>query len=307
MYTLKNLFMAVLVFTVLAVPALMAEEGESTKDRSALWEQFREMMKTDAENSSNPDVQNQFLDVVTALGYYDLAAEQYERMLVETPGDPALLHALGEAWMKTGPFGVDKAQDAFEKALQGDANRIDTLVALALLHHQEGLYEQAGKYYTEVLNRDPLHVRARLGKAVLLVRSGDIAAASALLDEVGAEGQCFDMETRIMLRKALFVFERRGGWIEDTASEHAAYARLLYRSGRITDAVLAARRAVESNPADFETWNFLAAMQLQVGNFENAEQAYSRSLDANPDQPEIAKQRRQLINELTLHSKDKSP
>ena len=302
MRVLNILFIAVLAALVSVVPALMADEGEPPENHRAVWEQYRELMKAGAEHSSDPELQKQFLEVVTALGYYDLAAEQYEKMLAATPGDPELLQALGEAWMKTGPYGVDKALDAFEKSLQCDGTRVDTLSSLAHLYHKKGLHEQAEKYYAEVLNHEPLHVRARLGKAVLLVRSGDISAASSLLDEVGAQAQPFDVETRTMLRKSLFVFERRGGWIGDTASNHAAYARLLYRAGRITDAVLAARRAVEIEPTDFETWNFIAAMQLQAGSLENAEKAYARSLEAKPDQPEITKQRRQLINELTLHS-----
>jgi cytochrome c-type biogenesis protein CcmH/NrfG len=110
-----------------------------------------------------------------------------------------------------------------------------------------------------------------------------------------------------MLRKALLTFERTGGWFEDTAANHAAYAKLLYRAGRITDAVLAARRSVILNEGDYETWNFIAAMQLQVGNLEHAEQAYGHSLTARPDQPEIEKQRRQIIDELTRRNMNQKP
>lgn len=293
--------------TMIAALAVSAEDAAAPENRSVMLEHYRELVKSGAENTSNTDLQQQYLETVLALGYYDLAAEQYEKMLEESPDDTALRLALGESWMQTGPAGLDKALETFQKALAINNSNADILFAQAHLYHKQGLYEQAEKYYGEILADDPLHVRARLGKAVLFVRSGEIASASAMLDEIGAAAQPYDVETRTMLRKALFVFERRGGWIEDTPTNHAAYAKLLYRAGRITDAVLAARRAVESDPNDFETWNFIAAMQLQIGNLKNAEQAYGSSLDANPDQPEIAKQRRQLINELSVRSQDKTP
>jgi len=192
-------------------------------------------------------------------------------------------------------------------ALALDADDNEARVLLARLLHREGLYEQAKQRYDEALAREPEHVRAGLGKAALMARAGDINTASALFDAIGAAAQMYDVETRIMLRKALFTYERRGGWFEDNAPNHAAYARLLYRAGRITDAILAARRAVAHDAGDYSTWNFIAAMSMQIGNLENAEQAFGKSLAANADQPDVSSARRQLINELTMRRQEKTP
>jgi len=283
------------------------DQEVSPESRGALLEQYRELEKADAANSSNPELQHQYLDTVRALGYSDLAAQYYEKQLTNNPDDPATLRALGEAWMKAGPYGYEKSYEALKKALSLEPENVNTLASLAELCHKTGLYAEAEEYYEQTLQLDPQNVPARLGKAVFQVRTGNIADASRIFDEVGGDAQSYDVTTRLMLRKALFVFERNGGWFSDTSENHAAYGRLLYRAGRIADAVLAARRAVTINAGDYATWNFFAAMQLQVGNLEFAEQAYGHSLDANPDQPDIAKQRRQIINELTLRQQKTAP
>ena len=284
-----------------------ADQEISPENRGVLLEQYQQLEKEDAANSSNPDLQRQYLDTVIALGYYDLAAHYYEKKLADTPEDKTLLRELGDAWMKVGPYGYEKSFEALKRALSLEPENISTLASLAELCHKTGLYNEAEGYYDQTLQLDPNNVPARLGKAVFQVRSGDIAGASRIFDEVGVEAQPYDVTTRLMLRKALFVFEHNGGWFDDTAKNHADYARLLYRAGRISDAVLAARRAVTINADDYATWNFIAAMQLQIGNLEFAEKAYGQSLDANPDQPDIAKQRRQLINEITSRQQKTSP
>ncbi len=281
-----------------------ALEAGVAEDRGVLLERKRTLEQQGALDGTDAEKQQEYIDTLDALGYYDLVAEQYELKLRERPDDLSLLRAAGEAWMKVGPYGREKAFDAFTEVLAQDDNDKEARVLLAYLLHREGLYDQARDHYETVLDAAPEHVRARLGKAVLLVRDGQIQEASALFDAVGAAGQQYDVETRIMLRKALFVFERRGGWFQDTAPNHAAYSRLLYRGGRITDAVPAAQRAVTLAPDDYATWNFMAAMQLQIGNLQRAEEAYGRSLEANPDQPDIEATRRQLIMELSVREQN---
>lgn len=307
---MRSLIMTSFLCTMICLvtaSAQMADNASAPEDRTALMAKYKELVQNGAAESANPEVQKQYLDTVLALEYYDLAANVYEEQLKNTPDDPALLRALGEAWMKSGPYGTQKAFEALQKSASIAPDSTDTLILLANLYHREGLYEQAAQYYEKITAIDVAHVQARLGKAVLAVRSGNIAAASEIMNQIGVAAQPYDIQTRIMLRKALLTFERTGGWFEDTAANHAAYAKLLYRAGRITDAVLAAKRSVTLNEVDYETWNFIAAMQLQVGNLEHAEQAYGHSLTARPDQPEIEKQRRQIIDELTRRNMNQKP
>ncbi|HDP34075.1 MAG TPA: tetratricopeptide repeat protein, partial [Candidatus Hydrogenedentes bacterium] len=262
---------------------IAAAQAPASQDRGALTHQLREQEALGAATTSDEELQRRYIATLTALGYHDLVAEQYVGMLRRQSDNPSLWRLAGEAWMRVGPYGRNKAFEALKKAQALDAEAYETLFLLAHLYHHEGLYAAAEDLYEAVLAKAPEHTRALLGRAVLMARNGDIAEASRSFDEIGAAAQEYDVEARIMLRKALFDFERRGGWFEDNAANHAAYARLLYRAGRLTDALMAARRAVAHNEDDYRTWNFIAAMSLQIGNLENAEQAYGKSLAANPD------------------------
>ena len=245
----------------------------------------------------------EYRDVLKALGYHDLLAEKLEQRLGNNESgcaaDPAAWRSLGEAWMLAGPCGRERSFDAFKKALELKPEDGETLVLMAQLFHREGLYEQAAAAYDKALAADSGNIRAALGKAVLLARGGAIAESSRAIDALGMAAQPYDVSTRIMLRKALEDFERRGGWFGDTPENHAAYARLLYRAGRLPDALIAARRAVELAPGDTSAWNFIAAMQLQMGNLEQARQAYDKSLEADPNQKQVEAARNQIVSQLS--------
>lgn len=251
----------------------------------------------------------EYNDTLKALGYHDLLAENLEKRLKDNEdgcaSHPALWRTLGEAWMLTGPCGREKAFEAFKRALGLKPEDGETLALMAQLLHREGLYDQAAAAYEKALTADSGNVRAKLGKAVLLAREGAIAESSRAIDGLGMAAQPYDVSTRIMLRKALDDFERRGGWLDDTPENHSAYARLLYRAGRLPDALIASRRAVELAPADTGTWNFIAAMQVQLGNLEQARQAYDKSLEAGPNQRQIEAARNQIVSELSARGAGK--
>ncbi len=254
-----------------------------------------------------PDKGEEYLTLLRTLGYHDLLAECLEKRLEcnyeGAVAVPEIWRALGEAYMKSGPWGQQKAFGAFQHALTLKEDDVESHVLLAQLFHREGLYDQAEARYQKVLEWEPENARATVGQAALLARKGEITKASTMIDRIGTAAQPYDVDTRLMLRKALFDFERRKGWFDDNSENHAAYGRLLYRAGRIADALIAARRAVNLEPKDFTVWNFIAIMQIQLGIPEQARQAYDKSLEANPDQPQIEAARNQLINQ----SKPSSP
>lgn len=250
-----------------------------------------------------PDGGAAYQVILWELGYHDLLAEFIERRIEKNERgcaeDPSVWRSLGDAYLSMGPGAGQKAFDAFHKALELDAEDAEARALLGHLLHREGLYDLAAAEYERALAKNPQHILALLGGAALLVRDGAISEASAAIDRLGAAAQPHDVVTRIMLRKALHDFERFGGWLEDTPQNHHAYSRLLYRAGRIMDALFAARRAAELNPGDNAVWNFIALMHLQLGNLEQAKAAYDRSLEANPNQPQIEAARTQIINQMT--------
>ena len=283
----------------------LLEPGRAAADGAASREQLLGRLR-EFESMGDPclggsDGGGAYRETLRSMGYHDLLAECLENLAwtrratgTDRPED---WRALGEAWMLSGPQGRQPAFDAFKQALKLNPDDGETLSLQAYLFHREGLYEQAASGYERALAVDPKNVRAKLGREVLRVREGSIADASAAIDALGAEAQPYDVITRVMLRKALHDFERYGGWFEDTAANHAAYARLLYRAGRISDALVAARGAVALEPENAATWNFIAAMQLQLGNLEQGRHAYDKSLEADPNQPRIREARDRLIRQ----------
>src|SRR5690606_19543738 len=71
-------------------------------------------------------------------------------------------------------------------------------------------------------------------------------------------------------------------------------ARLLYLAGRIPEAILAARRAADLAGDRVEIWNFLGAIQSQMGDLNGAIEAYEASLRVQPDQANIQQGLEQL-------------
>ncbi len=259
--------------------------------RKSLLERLESMRNTGVTCMEPVESADAYLEVLKSLGYHDLWAECLQKRLdANYQGaavKPELWRALGEAWILSGPQGAEKAFEAFQHALTLNKDDAETQALMGHLLHREGLYEQAATAYDQALALEPENIRARLGKAALLARDGNINEASAQIDALGNDAQPYDVTTRLMLRKALYDFEKRRGWFEDTATNHTAYARLLYRAGRITDALVSARRAVELSKEDFTVWNFIAAMHIQLGTLEQAKQAYEKSLEAKPDQPQV--------------------
>lgn len=241
------------------------------------------------QRTQDEDAIRRYAEVLHELTEYDLAAKALEGLVQRNPRDATLLVRYGENLAAIGPAGRRKAFQALHKALSLDNSEVAwrAHAALGALYWREGLYDFATDAFEAAHEENPEDVRSRIAAAACRCRVGEILDAARILDALGRAAQPFDAETRIMLREALFGFEAAQRYFPDTAEHHAAYAKLLYRAGRITDALLAAQRAVRLDAGDVSTWNFLAAMYIQAGNIPQARNAYEQSLKAQPDQPQI--------------------
>ena len=127
-----------------------------------------------------------------------------------------------------------------------------------------------------------------------MARNGKIIEASTLLDGLGAKAAPYDVQTRLLLRQALYDFDRYSKSMEETVEFHRAYGRLLYRAGRLPDALIVIQRAIVLDGQDTELHNFLAQMFMQLGNQEGVITTLKKSLEINPDQPNVAQQLQNL-------------
>ncbi|HPO15984.1 MAG TPA: tetratricopeptide repeat protein [Candidatus Hydrogenedentes bacterium] len=242
------------------------------------------------ESSAEPAVLLEYVGLQEEAGDYDLAAETLATIVQADPNNAIALTRQGENYAKCGPAKRKEAFKALHAALAIDSTSSQAARTHFLLgdwYWQEGLFEFAGDHFDAALKLNPDDVPARIARAALNARNGQVIEASKEIDDLSKAAQPYDIDTRERLRKALADFDAARRYFPDTAENHAAYARLLYRAARVTDAILAAQRATRLNPQDTAMWNFLASMHMQMGNLSQAKAAFEKSLEAKPDQPDV--------------------
>lgn len=257
---------------------------ELLRDAITLYEQ------AGAGKDNDPVLIQEYAELLANRGDYDLAADALKRAAARDAANAALWAKVGENLGKVGPQRRQEAFESLRKSLELDKTSpaaAKAFYALGDLCWREGLYEQARENLDAALKLAPEDVPTRIALAAAKARAGQVLEAENDLDAVGKAAQPYDAETRAQLRQALADFDAARRFFADTAENNAAYARLLYRAARIPEAILAAQRATRQDPKDFALLNFIAAMQIQLGNLPQAKKAYERSLEANPDQAEV--------------------
>lgn len=248
--------------------------------------------------SDDTAVRNEYRTVLLTLGYYDLAAELIRADLKrqETTADWL---ALGQALSHCGPKFREEARAAFERVVAiGDAALMAAAESgLADVYYDDQLPEIARKHYEAALAADASDTRTKVALAALKVAGGDVLGGAADIDALGRDAQPLDAFIRARLRDALAVFDAQRRSFPDAIEYHRAYARTLYRAARTPEAAMAARRVVDLDPKDTATWNFLAAILGQLGQYDQAIKAYEGSLAADANQPQVT----QAINDLKQH------
>ncbi len=227
-----------------------------------------------------------YVEVLETLGYADLAAEVLEGVVAREKSQVALWLRLAKNWAQCGPQKRHATWDALQEALQLEPASAEALSLLGDFYWDEGLYAFAQESYVKAHAASPT-TWTTLALAILKVWEGNIGEASTEIDALGGAGQAYDVETRERLRTALAEFTAAQRYFSDTAENHMAYARLLYRAARLPEAIMAIERAVVLAPKGYQAWNFLAAMQMQLGNLGKAREAYEYSLQAHSDQPQV--------------------
>jgi len=229
--------------------------------------------------------------VLEQLGYDDLRGEAMERAVTLAPEDARAWAELGAAKIACGPKHEVRGLEALRKSLALDATSKESAVAqtaLGKLYYAQGLYDLSREALEKAVALAPANAEAVIRLAALQVRAGKIAEANAAIDALGQAARPYDATTRVLLRDCLETYENDGRYFDDTASNHVAFAKLLYRAGRLPEAVLAGSRAVRLDPKDTKTLNLIGSIYMQIGNGDGARQSYEKSLEADPNQPDVA-------------------
>ncbi|GMV94022.1 MAG: hypothetical protein AMXMBFR82_38000 [Candidatus Hydrogenedentota bacterium] len=262
--------------------------------------------KAHIDDSSNPDDLAVYAGYRKELGDYDLAERALIRALSLSPDRADLWFALGELQALLGTDGEARAIKSLRKTTALDQNPELTAkahAALGAVFLQQGLFDFARTELEAAVDADSGHVGARIALASLDVRDGAIGKASESLDALGEIGPEYMALMQRTIEKALFDFGESRRWMEDTADNHLAYAKLLVRAGRPGDSLLPLERAAELDPDNYVTWNLLGSMYRGFDRIEDARKAFARSLELNPDQPRT----RSAMEELDAAAAPKVP
>ena len=235
------------------------------------------------------------------MGDHDLAEQALVRAVSLDPENPQRWFTLGETQGLLGTSGSSRAVRSLRKALslEPDADAAAKIhAALGAVFLQEGLYALSRESLEAALKEQPGHTGAAITLASLDVREGAIGAASARLDSLGnIPPESLNLLQNTMDR-ALVDFEQSRRWMDDTAANHLAYAKLLVRAGRMQDCPLPLERAAQLNPNDTVIWNLLGSVYRGLNHVEGARRAFEKSLAINPDQPRTQEALRELSASL---------
>jgi TolB-like protein/DNA-binding winged helix-turn-helix (wHTH) protein/Tfp pilus assembly protein PilF len=155
------------------------------------------------------------------------------------------------------PQSVSSAEESCAKAVQLDRHLPDVHLALGLLYSATGQLEEAETQYRNAIAQDTDLTEAYLGLATVLSQRGQARAAEEIY------------------RRAIDARPRY--W-----ASYDAYASFLAAQGRAADAVAQYRRATELMPGNATVQSNLGAAYFLLGDFENAGEAFRRSVEIAP-------------------------
>ena len=241
-----------------------------------------------AATTGDVDLLREYGSVLMKTGDFDFAADVFQRAAKRAPGDAALWREQGRALGALGHARAREAVQALKRAIYTDPNGPDTAETQAYLgrvYHQEGLFDLARECFHKALDLDPNLISARMGLIGLKIQDGDVAEAANDIDKLGTLSPEYAAQFPALLADSVQRFQESRLWFPDTAENHIAYAKILFRVGRLTEALEAAERSASLNPGLYTTWNFVGDLSAQLNRPDRAREAYTKSLELKPDQP----------------------
>ena len=243
-----------------------------------------------ADRSSDTQLLEEFAALAVRTQDYDLAARAYRRAAKFSPETTQYWLEAGRNFVRVGSGMSGEAREALEVCqdraeASGDtglAVEVDT--QLGHLYRHLALYELAREHYESALAADAEALGARIALLGLDFREGRVREAATATDRVGgllpAEAAYLDS----MLHFGYEGFHETRASFEDRAENHMAYAKLLTRLNRLSEALFAFQRAAELDQDNVVALNFLGSIAQQMGDTDRARQAFERSLEVDPDQ-----------------------
>ncbi len=238
-----------------------------------------------------------YLDVLEIQGNHDLVVNILEKHIRKDSENGDYWVRLGWNNMKKGKEWLQEAFRCFERAVKlkvSEKEKIRLWRSFGDIYWELRQIEPARESYNKALEIGN-DTWSKVGLAGIDVVDGNMKEAEDRLVSIGKDLQEYDIPVRLRMREAVAIFEEHKKNIEEKAETMMAYSHILYRAGRIEDAIATASHALFMNNQNWEGWNFLGSIYLQLGYLKDAEKTFSESLKINSDQPNVKK----IVEELS--------
>ncbi len=254
-----------------------------------------------------PDVNGAMAEAISAysIGDFERAIEQYRVVISGAPNDVDSHYRLVYLLVITSSLGtnqtkIDEALAVSEKAINANPEDPRGWAVRAMVMNWRDQPGQAISYANRALEIDPNFVEAKAYLAEAYWRSDDREIASATIDEaiedlrrIGSAppetiAQIFRTKGWIAERQldrptAIEYYERA----RESAPNHGYISLELalsyYGNNQSEEGIALLRSALESNPRDTSILFQLGALYTNIGNGEDAQQAFQRCIEIDAD------------------------
>ncbi len=238
-----------------------------------------------------------YLEILEIQGNHDLVVDILREIIRREPGNGDYWVRLGFNNMKKGRDWIEDAFRCFEKAVKLKVTEKGTITmwrSLGDIYWELRQIEPARESYQKALEIGK-DIWSKVALAGIDVVEGNMKDAEGKLVSIGKDLQEYDAPVRLRMREALCMFEEQKKNIDENPEEMMSYSHILYRAGRVEDAIATANQALFLSNQNWEGWNFLGSIYLQFGYLKDAERAFLESVKINTDQPNVKK----IIQELS--------
>ncbi len=247
--------MKALLFVLVAVFALEAQDGARSRDPRTLKAAAVETWKEWTREDDVPDVvRARVIEAARAYQGGDLgrALALDLEILDELHDYPPILHGLGTVYFRLRRYG--DAAHVFERFLAHAPGEVGFTRALGHCYYSLGEYDKASVHYEKIIALNPKLVEALRGYALARMRLGDTEIALAKMREVS------ELDPKHWEALA---------WI----------AQMEFDEENLEQAQEACARARDLSPYEPRSWFLLSRIQIELGEEQAAEASRQRFLE----------------------------
>lgn len=223
-------------------------------------------------------------------GNYQSAAEHLSNAIALDPFNVDLLETLGYSYLQTGKF--EESISVFSDIIRLDPGNESALKQLANASFQAEDWKGAEQAFRELIKKQPSDSESLNDLGVLLHRRGNLDEAKSLfLQSLESNADNVDATHNLGLihmesgdyEEAVKNFVILKSQFPDDIQIRKLLTESLLQNGKADEALVEVKKIIDSNFEDSESLYFLGKAYYCVDNLDLALDAFTQSLEINPD------------------------